>query len=316
MKRTQVLFLLLITLLLLAFTGCTQEPAEEEVEALAPDAYSISLEPIGHWHVFSPKTLLFTVTDTATDQGVAGLDFTVQIARAESDSVSERTVADGDVADEGDGVYALEYTPSSIGAYSVAAAFVQNGQHFASAPTAFEVAKAGEEGIRASVDGTDYVYQIRYHFEPGHVHANDNEPVSIVFELMRGVETGDDINWEQPWTNTFVRRFCRSLLWLIAFLIALMAFSHRLSSVAPGGRAQIAKVSSQSVDMLGQVGSGYVRPGGVEVTSGRPPFQEASQLLLQPLPRCPSGAGLLQVVAANAMSGRPFPSNKRLLLTR
>lgn len=203
MKRTQVLFLLLITLLLLAFTGCTQEPAEEEVEALAPDAYSISLEPIGHWHVFSPKTLLFTVTDTATNQGVAGLDFTVQIARAESDSVSERTVADGDVADEGDGVYALEYTPSSIGAYSVAAAFVQDGQHFASAPTAFEVAKAGEEGIRASVDGTDYVYQIRYHFEPGHVHANDSEPVSIVFELMRGVETGDAINWEQPWTNTF-----------------------------------------------------------------------------------------------------------------
>lgn len=203
MKRTQALFLLLITLLLLAFTGCTQEPVEEEVEALAPDAFSISLEPIGHWHVFSPKTLLFTATDAATDQGVAGLDFTVQIVRAESDRVSERTMADGDVVDEGDGVYAVEYTPSSIGAYSVAATFVKDGQHFASAPTAFEVAKAGEEGIKASANGTDYVYQIRYHFEPGHVHANDSEPVKLVFELMRGVETGDAINWEQPWTNTF-----------------------------------------------------------------------------------------------------------------
>ncbi len=207
MKQRRIINLLTIALLVLGLAACGQEQApvaEEDVaEPLAPDAYTITMESPGHWHVFAPKTLLFNVTDTATGEGIAGLDFNVQIARADSDRVTVRTVSEGDVTDEGDGLYAVEYTPSSIGSYSFAANFVQEGQHFASAPVALEISKAGEEGIEATADGTSYVYQIRYHFEPGHIHANDSEPVKLVFELMRGIEVGDEINWEQPWTNRF-----------------------------------------------------------------------------------------------------------------
>lgn len=206
MKQKRFLILFTIALLAMVFAACgaEEEPAEVEVsEPLSPDAFTISMEPAGHWHVFSPKTLLFNVSDSESGEGVAGLDLTVQINQAGSDRVSERSVSAGDVTDEGDGLYALEYTPSSIGSYSLAASFLKDGQHFASAPIALEIAKAGEEGIRATAEGTDYVYQIRYHFEPGHIHANDSEPVNLVFELMRGIETGDAINWERPWTNTF-----------------------------------------------------------------------------------------------------------------
>ncbi len=70
-------------------------------------------------------------------------------------------------------------------------------------PVAFEVAKGGEEDIRVDAQGTSYVYQIRYWWDPGHVHASDEEAVSLNFEIMRGIPEGDDINWEQPWTNAF-----------------------------------------------------------------------------------------------------------------
>lgn len=205
MKYVRMLSLLAVALLFMSLAACGQEeaPAEEEAAELGPDAYAITMESPGHWHVFGPKTLVFNVTDEASGNGVAGLDLNVQIAQAGSDRVSVRSVSEGDVTDEGDGIYALEYTPSSIGAYSIAAAFVEEGQQFASAPVALEISKAGEEGIKASANGTDYVYQIRYHFEPGHVHANDSEPVKLVFEVMRGIEVGDEINWEQPWTNRF-----------------------------------------------------------------------------------------------------------------
>jgi hypothetical protein len=202
MKQVRIFTLLMVAMLVLTLAACGQEQVEAP-ELLAPDAFAITMEPAGHWHVFSPKTLLFNITDAASGEGVAGLDLTVQIAQADSASVRERSVSEGDVTDEGDGLYALEYTPSSIGSYSIAANFVKDGQHFASAPVALEISKAGEEGIEASANGTDYVYQIRYHVEPGHIHANDSEPVKVVFELMRGIQTGDDINWEQPWTNTF-----------------------------------------------------------------------------------------------------------------
>jgi hypothetical protein len=68
---------------------------------------------------------------------------------------------------------------------------------------AFEVAKDGDEGVMAVVNETPYVYQIRYFWDPGHIHANDSEMVTLSFELMRGIQEGEDINWEQPWRNNF-----------------------------------------------------------------------------------------------------------------
>lgn len=199
MKKVRLvvgLFLVTLFLLMVACSGSTPE-------ASSTDAYTVAMEPLGHWHVFNPKTLQFTVQDSATSEGVAGLDLTVEITRVGSDRITERSVSADQVKDAGNGVYSLEYTPSSIGGYSLIARAVHNGQQYVSAPVAFEVAKDGEEGIKVEAGGETYVYQIRYHWEPGHIHANDGEPVKLVFELMRGAQVGDAINWEQPWTNTF-----------------------------------------------------------------------------------------------------------------
>lgn len=165
--------------------------------------YIITVEPIGHWHVFDAKTLIFSVFDSETAEGIEGLELVAEIARAHSDSVTVRTVVDGQIMDEGDGLYSLEYTPSSLDSYALVIHFEQDGMPVTSQPVAFETARAGEEGIMAETDDTTYVYQIRYNWAPGHVHANDEEPVTLTFELIRGIPTGDDINWEQPWTNAF-----------------------------------------------------------------------------------------------------------------
>lgn len=180
-----------------------EQQSEESAEMLSPDAIAISLEEIGHWHIFAPKTLLFTVEDTATGEGVSGLDLSAMIVRAGSDRVTERSVSGEQIIDEGDGIYSLEYTPSAIGAYSLVGQVLKDGQHFTSAPVVFEVARDGEEGIQVDANGTSFVYQIRYNWDPGHIHANDSESVTLVFELLRGIETGDEVNWEQPWQNTF-----------------------------------------------------------------------------------------------------------------
>ena len=76
-----------------------------------------------------------------------------------------------------------------------------DGQTFASPPWPYEIAKAGEEGIRIDTGGTSYVYQIRYHWDPGHIHANDEATAKMVFEVMRGIPEGDEINWDSPWQN-------------------------------------------------------------------------------------------------------------------
>lgn len=172
-------------------------------DSAEPGAYQITAEPIGHWHIFGAKQLQFTVHDAESEQGVSGLNLVVQIAQAGSSRVSERSVEDGDVIDEGNGVYSVEYAPSSIGAYSVVARFVHEGQAFVAQPVAFEVAKGGEEGIRVDAGGNSYVYQVRYHWDPGHGHASDTEPVKLLLEIMRGIPEGDAINWEQPWQNAF-----------------------------------------------------------------------------------------------------------------
>jgi hypothetical protein len=206
---------LLVSLLILLLAACEGVAApgaasvvESETEttvatAPAPKNFAIDVEPIGHWHVSRPKTLLFTVAEVEGNTGQTGLDLVVQIARADSLSVSERSVEKEQVKDEGEGIYSLEYTPSSIGAYGLVARFTYEGQEFVSKPVAFEVARDGEEGVRVDAQDTTYVYQVRYNWDPGHVHASDDEEVNLVFEIMRGIPEGNNINWDQPWQNVF-----------------------------------------------------------------------------------------------------------------
>ncbi len=205
---------LLVSLLILSLAACGGAAApeaasvESETEitvatAPAPKNFAIEVEPIGHWHVSGAKTLLFTVAEVEGNIGQTGLDLVVQIARAGSLSVSERSVEKEQVTDEGDGIYALEYAPSSIGAYGLVARFTYEGQEFVSKPVAFEVARDGEEGVRVDAQDTAYVYQVRYNWDPGHIHASDDEEATLVFEILRGVPEGDNINWDQPWQNVF-----------------------------------------------------------------------------------------------------------------
>jgi hypothetical protein len=105
------------------------------------------MEPVGHWHVFAGKTVLFTVTDTATGQPATVKNLVVQIYRAGSTRVTERSVDGGQVVYQGDGIYSLEYTPTSYEPYAFAARFEEEGQVFATQAWVVEVAKDGEEGI-------------------------------------------------------------------------------------------------------------------------------------------------------------------------
>lgn len=162
---------------------------------------TITVDPIGHWHVFDGKTLTFQVMDDG--EGVPGLDLEVDIVRAGSDSVTQRSVSGGDVNDLGDGSYALHHTVTALGGHALVARFEDEGAVVTSPPVAFDVAKAGEEGVVVTADGTSYVYQVRYVWSPGHIHANDEEPATLSFEVMRGIPEGDEIDWEQPWTNDF-----------------------------------------------------------------------------------------------------------------
>lgn len=166
------------------------------------DAPKITVAPIGHWHFFHEKSLSFKVTD-ASGKGLAKLSPVVEITRTGSDRVTVRTVKKDQIEDKGDGTYALPYTPSSIGGYAMVVKAAHDHDMAVSNPVVFEVARDGDEGVKASAKGTDYVYQIRYNWDPGHVHAHASNQVKLVFELMRGVQTGSEINWEKPWTNTF-----------------------------------------------------------------------------------------------------------------
>ncbi len=159
-------------------------------------------EPIGHWHVFAAKKLTFKVED-GHEKGLAGHNVTVQIARTGSDRISLRNVEKGQVIDEGNGVYSLEYTPAALGSYAISALCHYDGKAVVSAPIVFETARGGDEGVKIEAKGTTYVYQTRYNWDPGHIHANDENKVKLVFELMRGIPEGKDINWEKPYRNPF-----------------------------------------------------------------------------------------------------------------
>lgn len=178
-------------------------PAETSSSLLATDAFAIKVEPLGHWHLLKPKKLVFTVTDTATGQGKAGLTPVVQVSRTGSASVSTRSLEKGQITDEGAGIYSMEYTPGDMAAYAFLFRFTFEGQEFSSAPIPSEVVRDGEEGIRVEANNTQYVYQIRYNWVPGHAHASDQDKVKLVFEIMRGIPEGTEINWEQPFRNAF-----------------------------------------------------------------------------------------------------------------
>lgn len=195
--------------LALLLAGCIAPPRSRSVRNGTDQAdigadYTVTVEPPAHWHIFDTHDLEATVEDASGD-GVTGLNVAFQIARAGSDHVRRATVADGDVTDEGGGAYTYAYTPSSVAGYAATASVVDDGTAVAtSAPLAFSTSRGGEEGIRVEADGSDYVYQIRYEWIPGHIHAADDEQATLLFAVMRGEETGQEINWEQPWRNTFL----------------------------------------------------------------------------------------------------------------
>lgn len=167
----------------------------------APDAFTITAKPFSHWHTQAYQKVEFTVKDKATGQGKAGLPVEIQIARAVSQEITTRSVADKGVVDEGNGTYSINTTAPEFYPYAFTLRFVYNGQTFASQPYVTEITKAGEEGIRVEAKGTSYVYQIRNFWRPGGGKASDNESTLLSFEVVRGVPEGAAINWTAPWTN-------------------------------------------------------------------------------------------------------------------
>jgi hypothetical protein len=166
--------------------------------AVAQVAAGITVGEIGHWHVNDTKQLTISVMEADANSEVEPW---VEISQVGSDRV--RVYGKDRLTADGDGNYALAYTPSAIGGYALVAKAMVGEELVSSNPVAFEVARAGDEGIKVTVDGTDYVYQIRYNWDPGHIHASHDHAVSLVFELMRGIPTGNAINWDRPWTNGF-----------------------------------------------------------------------------------------------------------------
>lgn len=167
--------------------------------AQGPEGLSIEMESPGHWHFGHEKLLIFTVTD---DQGapVSGLSPTV-VVKAGTGTVTELS----EVLDNGDGTYAVEYTAPEVGSgyalgYSIGFAADHQGTHYSNFWPA-EVVRDGREDILPEVDGTLYAYQVRYGWSPGSPQPGDE--VTFFFEPRRAIQTGADINTEQPFRNTF-----------------------------------------------------------------------------------------------------------------
>ncbi len=107
--------------------------------------------------------------------------------------------------DDGDGIYSAEYAAFDIGggyasAYSVAFLFEYEGSRYFEAWPA-EVVRDGNEGIMPTIGGTMHAYQVRYGWDPAGAMAG--EEVTMYLEPRRSIQTGDEINTEQPWRNTF-----------------------------------------------------------------------------------------------------------------
>jgi hypothetical protein len=60
--------------------------------ATASSEFEITIDPIGHWHVFNAKTLKFTVSDTHDAMSAPDMNLQVQIARVGSDRITNRSV--------------------------------------------------------------------------------------------------------------------------------------------------------------------------------------------------------------------------------
>ncbi len=204
MKKISLLLSALLSIIitlgiLIGTSACTS--TSDQMNMAAPDAFTITAKPFGHWHTLAYQKVEFTVKDTATGQGKAGLPVEIQIARAVSQQIVTRSVADKGVVDEGNGTYSLNSSALEFYPYAFSLRFVYNGQQFVSQPYVTEITKAGEEGIRVDAKGTSYVYQIRNFWRPGDIRASDNSSVLLSFEVVRGVPEGASINWTAPWTN-------------------------------------------------------------------------------------------------------------------
>ncbi|MDA1095908.1 MAG: hypothetical protein O3B84_01440, partial [Chloroflexi bacterium] len=104
---------------------------------------------------------------------------------------------------DSDGGYATEFTPLALSPHAFTVTFESAGQRIVSRSWAVEIARDGEEGIRADANGTSYVYQVRFNWPPGPIAANDSEPIILSFEIMRGIQEGPAIAWDRPWLNQF-----------------------------------------------------------------------------------------------------------------
>ena len=169
--------------------------------------FTIAVKAIPPWHIFDTQKIEFAVTDKVSGKGKAGLSPVVQMHQRGTEQVTTWSLEKGQVIDQGNGAYTLEFTPAAVSAYALVVRFTQNGEESVSAPVAFDTSRAGEDGIKAEVGGKAYVYQVRYAWEPavvpGHVFASDKDKVRLVFEIMRGIQEGNDIDWKEPWLNLF-----------------------------------------------------------------------------------------------------------------
>ena len=175
-----------------------RDAAQATLEKVAP-SLNIEIGAIGHWHFTKDKLLTFTVTD-AGGNPIIGLRPTVTVKTTAGSVDTLRQVVDN-----GDGSYAAEYTALDLGSgysagYSIGIAFSYEGFNYSNHWPA-DVARNGNERITPTLAGTMYSYQVRYAWVPGRIEHEDE--VTMYFEPRRAIQTGDELNTEQPWLNTF-----------------------------------------------------------------------------------------------------------------
>lgn len=194
--KTKLLPLALILTLLASpmfIIGCGEDDDEESSHA---HEFTIELEPTGHVHTFREAEIVFRVSDEHGDP-VTGL--IPIVARQFQDAEEARETSEGDVVDNGDGTYTWTRTFTDAGVYVITLKFEEDGIVY-SQSFPLPTSKAGGERIYCpDEDNPEFAYQIRWEVSPGHVHAGAEATFSI--ELKRSVN--EELNTEQPWTNTF-----------------------------------------------------------------------------------------------------------------
>jgi len=195
--RTKLLPFALILALLTSpvfIMGCGED--DDEDSGHAAHAFLIELEPPGHVHTFRESELIFRVSD---ESGAPVTGLLPIVARQFQDAEEARETSEGDVVGNGDGTYTWLRTFTDAGVYVITFKFEEDGGIYSQAfplPTS----KAGGERIYCpDADDPEHAYQIRWEVTPGHVHAGAEAIFSI--ELKRSIN--DEVNTEQPWTNTF-----------------------------------------------------------------------------------------------------------------